>query len=394
MIGICEENNCTGCSTCSLVCPTNAISMQENSEGFLYPTIDENRCIKCNKCQKQCPVNNAQTHCTEKNYYAVNNLDDTIRESSTSGGVFFELAKTILSSGGIVFGAAWSPTLEVEHIAIESIADLWKLQGPKYVQSNLRDTYCMAKDALDNNRSVLYSGTPCQIAGLLSFLGKKYDNLITVDLVCHGVPSPGLFRSYLAYRQRIDQQPSYPIRVNFRSKDTGWASYSVSYEYDNQFVYSAKAMEDPYMYAFIKNISLRNSCSNCHFKGQNVVSDITLGDCWGIWTFKPEMHDNKGTSLVIINTQTGSNLFETIKNAIHYESISRSESVSENACVEYSSLPHALRNALLSDAVQNTFDLLAEKVKELTEEDKSNNKTKPKNKIISKVARVLHRFIQ
>ena len=216
------------------------------------------------------------------------------------------------------------------------------MQGAKYVQSELRDTFLEAENALKAGRKVLFSGTPCQIAGLKNYLGKEYDNLLTVDLVCHGVPSPLVWESYLKYRKEKDGQSEVADKVNMRSKVTGWSryNYSVEYKYKDGQVYQKKNGEDPYMRAFVSNMILRPSCNECHFKGLERCSDFTLGDFWGIWNIKPEMDDDKGTSLVVVHSEKGRMYWEKIKEFCVSVEVTAEEAYRENPSMMVASAVH------------------------------------------------------
>lgn len=325
---ICEKEKCTGCRACYSICPNGAIIMQEDENGFLYPKINENKCIKCNKCRQICPVLHSKEENKDIVAYACYNKNLTERLNSSSGGIFVLLATEIIRKKGIVFGACFDKNFNVYHVYVDNEEDIYKLMGSKYVQSDIRDTYKKAKEFLDNDKYVLFTGTPCQIEGLNAFLGKAYSKLYTQDLICHGVPSPKVWRSYLKYRKKIDKEA--PNNINFRSKNTGWKEYEINFKY-KRFQYHVSHNEDYFMQAFLKDACLRESCHQCAFKKKYRNSDITLGDFWGIENMLPNFYDNKGTSLVILNSDNGNKLFEKIKNKIEYGRVDVDKAIEYNS---------------------------------------------------------------
>lgn len=288
--------------------------MHEDKEGFLQPRIDASVCIECHKCEKVCPVLNsiAIPNDFETKAYAVINKDDEVRAQSSSGGVFFPLAKWVIEQGGVVFGARWNDKWEVVHDFAEDLDGVKAFMRSKYVQSVVGDTLGQAKQFLDAGRWVLYSGTPCQLGGLRAYLGKEYEKLIQVDLICHGVPSPGVWRSYLKdyfAKEKI-------VDINFRDKSEGWLGFQTAIKTTTSKVCEGQ-MENPYFRGFLTNVYLRNSCYNCHFRQFHRASDITLADYWGVDKIRPDMHDNKGTSVVFAHTEKGENVLLTMSSDLH-----------------------------------------------------------------------------
>ena len=313
MIVIKDKSMCSGCHGCMNICPKNCITMKEDNEGFWYPIVDREKCIECGLCEKRCPILNDMSVKNSPKAYACYNKDDEIRKDSSSGGIFTLLASYIIKQGGVVYGAAFNNKFEVEHIQVSTIDDLSKLRGSKYVQSKLRNTYSEIKKLLNQEKLVYFSGTPCQIDGLLSFLNKTYDNLICQDIICHGVPSPKLWKQYLRQFKLEDN-----AKITFRDKSTGWDSYSFTINQNNK--YSQLASQNEYMKVFLNDLCLRPSCYDCHSKSLHRNSDITLGDFWGIKEIYPEMYDeNKGTSLVFINSDKGNHIFNKILNEIEFK---------------------------------------------------------------------------
>jgi len=243
------KKDCTGCHGCVNVCPQKCIEMKEDDEGFLYPNVDYNICISCKKCVKVCPMIIDFKIINNPIAYACINKDDFIRQNSSSGGIFTLFAESVINSGGVVFGAIFNNDFEVEHNYVESIEKLELLRGSKYVQSKIGFTYKHIKDFLVSGREVLFSGTPCQIAGLKTYLEKAYPNLITIDVICHGVPSPYVWHKYVKYRE--SKAKSTVKGVTFRKKHTGWKNYSVSFTFKNDTEYNNTFSKDIYMKAFL-----------------------------------------------------------------------------------------------------------------------------------------------
>lgn len=304
------QEECTGCRACANACPKNCISFRKNKEGFLYPQIDYSECIHCGKCIKSCPVyNNLKLEHNRK--CLVVKASDKVRKSSSSGGVFYHLADEVLSRKGVVFGSAFDENLDLKHIAITNKKDLHKLQGSKYLQSNTKNTFKEVKEYLNDNRIVLYVGTPCQIKGLHLFLNKKYDNLYTADIICHGVPSPLVFSKYISKLE--EKYNSNVIKYDFRNKDEGWKNFNTKIELENGNILKEKYDQNIYMKGFLRNLYLRKSCYNCSAKGFTSGSDITMGDSWGIQNEFKEFDDDKGCSIIFINTKQGQNLFNSVQ---------------------------------------------------------------------------------
>ena len=319
---ICDKNNCTGCSACYSVCPNNSIAMQNDRDGFLHPKINQRTCLDCRMCEKICPVlSDVKNTSFEKIAYACYTKDENIRLKSSSGGIFTELAQLVIKQGGVVFGAAFSGDfLSVEHIVVDNVDELEKLRGSKYVQSDIRNTYKKAETYLKQKRLVLFTGTPCQIAGLNSFLKKSYDNLITQDLICHGVPSPLVWKKYVEYQK--EKSNSDIKKISFRDKKHGWKEFGVLFDFKDNSEYLQTFSKDIYMHGFLKNYYLRKSCYNCKFKDGKGNSDITLADFWGIEDVFPEMDDDKGTSLVIVNSEKGQSFFDKLSGSIVFKETS------------------------------------------------------------------------
>ena len=334
MIKILEKSKCSGCHACVGVCPKSCITMQRDEDGFLYPVIDESACVDCKLCERVCPIINKKENrkqIEDIGAYAAYTKDDKLRFNSSSGGIFTEIASTVIEDGGVVFGAAFTENFDVAHKCIDTVEGLRELRGSKYVQSTIGNTFSLAKQYLQEGRKVLFTGTPCQIAGLYSYLGKEYDNLITQDIICHGVPSPMLWKKYIELRE--DKSGARIQGVSFRHKKTGWKTYSIHLVFANNKEYIASTSEDYYMRGFLSNLCLRPSCYDCKFKDKIRQSDITLADFWGIQHVLPEMNDNKGTSLVIVNSKVGRELIERISDKITVKSANLEEAMKHNTAM-------------------------------------------------------------
>jgi coenzyme F420-reducing hydrogenase beta subunit len=314
---ICNENQCTGCTACASICPEQSIKMIINEQGFNYPVINKNMCISCGSCDNVISVldNHMKTgeHAVlPRKSYAVRLKDANERMESQSGGAFFAIAKSIITSGGVVYGCAYDPSLNVKHIRVDNVENINQLRGSKYVQSDLNDCYWMIKKDLVSERVVLFSGTPCQCAGLLAFVkAKNLDstNLYTCDIICHGVPSPKVYTDYISF---MEGKAGKKIRViNLRDKyEGGWRNHVDSVIYQD----GEKRVGKTYVDLFYSNFALRRSCEACQYTSQNRPADITLADCWGINKIRPGLwNDNKGISMVLLQTTKGDILFNEIR---------------------------------------------------------------------------------
>lgn len=316
MINIKDKKNCCGCKACEIICPKNCIEMTVDEEGFWYPIVDKDKCIDCGMCEKSCPILNkaSRKKSFDAKVYGAYSNNESIRINSSSGGMFSELAASVLEKNGAVFGCTMNDDFSfAKHIKVEAIDDLPKLQGSKYLQSDTNITFEEVKNCLQNGQEVLYSGTPCQIAGLKSYLGKysKDYNLMTVDIICHGVPSSDVWNCYKS--ALVKKFDSTVEKISFRNKSNGWQNYSLLCEFENKKEYKKFAGDDLYLRGFVADYYLRPSCYDCQFKGDNIKSDITLADFWGIDKVNPKFNDDKGVSLVVINSQKGQQIFDEIK---------------------------------------------------------------------------------
>ncbi len=299
---ICEESLCCGCSMCEAVCPKDAIVMTADCEGFLRPCVNEEKCVECGLCQKKCPVN-AKAPSSPIKVYAAYAKDKEIRKTSSSGGIFSVIAGNVIKNQGVVFGAAFDENMRVVHKAATDEKSLLELRTSKYVQSDMSGVYEQIKAYLESKKQVMFSGTPCQCAAVKNMFG-RCENLILVDFICHGVPTPMLWEKYL----HENHEGAYS--ASFRDKKLGWEEFSMRVD-SAKGTYNCSRYKDPYLRMFLANVALRPSCYNCSWKNPGFCSDITLGDFWGVSKVNPAWNDNKGTSVVIVRSPEGESLVES-----------------------------------------------------------------------------------
>lgn len=326
MISLSKKEDCCGCNACVQLCTQKCIKMVEDEQGFLYPKVDINKCCDCGLCESICPVINYTEPVSPIECYASFTNEESKLRVSSSGGVFYMLAEHIISNGGVVFGAAYDSNWTVYHTYVDSLQELPKIMGSKYVQSQIGDSFIRAKDYLRENRLVLFSGTPCQISALKKFLRKQYVNLLTVECVCHGVPSPGVFRWYLDEVTNNNCSTKIPHKddvllkrikhINFRDKTSGWNNYKIKISFSDKDDIVQDRYTNPYLYGFLSDAFLRPSCYKCPSKRMRSGADFILGDFWGIKNYIPSIDDSKGVSAVIINTYKGMKYKHILQNMI------------------------------------------------------------------------------
>ncbi len=357
---LCDPKLCTGCGTCTSVCPVHSISMEPDDEGFLRPHIDSHSCINCGKCRDICPiVNRYHDDGKEPLICAAVNINEQIKATSSSGGVFSALAEKIIVDGGVVFGATFNEQFNVVHSYAQSLVELEKFRGSKYVQSETGDSYIKAKSFLEAGKKVLFTGTPCQISGLYAYLQKNYDNLITQDIICHGVPSPMIWNKYLDHLKRIHK--SDITRITFRDKRESWKKYSVRFNFENQNEYCDLASNNFYMQSFLLHYCLRPSCHICAFKNLHRQSDITLADCWGIEHIQPEKNDDKGISLIMMHSEKGKNLVNQCSTHLITWDYDLNIALKHNSSMLSSSQSSLLRHSYMNDARHYPINKLSKK---------------------------------
>lgn len=328
-----HKKECPGCHACFNVCPVHAISMKADEEGFLYPVIDEERCIHCGLCARVCQIFNQEkdSHQIPTKAYACMNRNEGERLASSSGGVFIALVRYVISRGGCVFGAAFDAHMALSHAMAEDMEGCRAFMGSKYLQSRIGRSFGEAKKQLDKGRLVLFSGTPCQIHGLKLFLRKDYENLIAVDLACHGVPSPLVFQKYLGDLAKTHHSPVVSFR--FRAKSTGWQNFSSEAAFAGGSAVTTPHGDCPFMKGFLTNLYLRPSCYACGNKEGNRWCDLTLGDYWGVSGKEADMDDDKGTSVVFTHTEKGENLLKEAGPAVIMRETSGPYALSHNSAI-------------------------------------------------------------
>ncbi len=305
-----DKELCCGCTACFSKCPKNAIEMCSDEEGFLYPIVNKDKCINCGLCKKVCPIlNKNELSKFKQKGYIFQYKDDKIRHQSTSGGAFTAIAEYVIENNGVVFGVGFDKEYNVKHQEAESNEQLEKFRNSKYVQSNPNTTFRKVEKYLKEKRLVCYSGTACQIEGLLAFLGKEYENLITVDVVCRAVPSPLLWKKYFDFQSKNKNI----TKVFFREKYYGYKYSNLSMYNHKKVVYHNGIDTDPYLRAFFSNIASRPSCYNCHFKYQVHKADFTIFDCFEVYKFDKNLDDDKGTTRVLLNSNKAISIFDKIK---------------------------------------------------------------------------------
>ena len=356
-----EKNKCTGCTACINICPKKAITMVESSDGFKYPEIDQSKCIDCGACIKVCPVLNTKANIALNKCYVGYNKNEKIQFNSSSGGIFSLIASNILNQNGIVIGAAFNENNELKHIAIEKNEDLHKLMGSKYLQSDLNNIFKYIKENI-KNRIILFVGTPCQVAGLKAFIKNDYNNLICIDLICHGVPTPKLFKKYI---DELEKENGKLINYNFRDNKTGWDTYSNTATFKDKEITESSG-QNKYMKLFLSDIALRQSCFNCNFKLGNKYSDITLGDFWGVKNYYPEMYNKSGVSAIIVNTEKGNQIFQNIQENIKYKECKLDEIVSGNPSLKVSGKEPKKRQSFFNEIDKSPVWKLTKKYQKKT----------------------------
>lgn len=383
MIEIKSKKDCCGCYACYNICPKKCISMKVDKEGFWYPNIDKNECINCNLCEKVCPIINPVKRVDSKKIaYASMNKDEQVRMKSSSGGIFSILAEYIIKNNGVVYGAGFDEDFNIKHKRILYSTDLDLLRGSKYVQSSIGDIYKQVKNDLENNNPVLFTGTPCQVEGLRSYLRKEYVNLITMDFICHGVPSPLVWEKYLKKMKKSKQENIK--NIYFRNKDIGWKLFSLKIIFDKR-IYSNDLNNDLFMKGFLQDVYLRPSCYNCKFKKINRISDITVADFWGIENILPKMDDDKGTSLVVIHSEKGKQLFDKLSETMIINEVDLNEAIKYNSSMIRSVKYNEKRNSFFAELNSG---------KELTDLIRIYTKISFEKRVKNKIKSIIKRLIR
>ena len=350
---ICDQNTCCGCRACENICPQKAITMVADSKGFLYPKINKDLCIECNLCKEVCPFLNTKQIKTPLKIYACKNKNQKIRNTSSSGGTFQEISNLVLKQNGSIYGAGFTNKHTVEHVRATTLEELENIKGSKYVQSDMKQVFKHITNDLNDDKTVLFSGTPCQVSAIKNFDINNSNNLILVDVVCHGVPSPKIFEDYKKYLETTYN--STITKINFRHKDKE-STQNIKIDFaNNQSYISNVAKNDFFYYLFLKDIILRDSCYNCEYKNFSRIGDISLADFWG-YSKGPakDFGDNKGVSLVLINTQKGLEIFNQIKENLDCFEISKEDCYPYN-CFSNFKIPE-FYNDFWNEYLKNGFE--------------------------------------
>jgi len=360
MILVDKKEDCCGCFACENICPNNSIELKRDKEGFKYPKVNKNTCDNCDLCIQICPLLNNKTLREnldyKKSFYACKNKNNIIREKSSSGGIFSLIAEEIIKKGGIVFGAVFNDNFLVEHRSVKNELSLEKIRKSKYLQSDINKTFREAENYLKENKLVLFSGVPCQIAGLKSYLKKDYNNLIAVDIACHGVSSPKVFEKYLKFKKSIEKKNI--IDISFRNKQKGWRKFSFTIDFENGHHFSETLSENIYIKGFLRELYQRPACHSCKFKIDNYKSDITLADYWGIQMFHPKLDDDKGVSFVSINSKRGEEIFRNLYDKLDIEETKLEYAVKKNPCIVRYLKPNKNRNQFFKYLDYYPIDIL------------------------------------
>lgn len=359
MIEITDKFNCCGCTACAAICPKSCISMKEDNEGFLYPTVDKEACVNCGACDRVCPIlNNVPEKPFEQKAYIVQHKDSQILRESTAGGAFTAIAKYTINNGGVVFGVAYDDNFKVHHTLITKIDDIARFRNSKYVQSDVGNTYKQAKIYLDSGKIVCYSGTPCQIEGLKKYLKKDFDNLITVDVVCRAVPSPGIWEKYITMMNEKHGQIS---SVRFRDKTLGYQYSTMEIKDSDGKTYRDGIEAQPWLRMFFSGMIIRPSCSDCKFRSRYRRSDFTIWDCFNIYSIDKSFNENIGTTRVLLHTQKAEHIFDRVKDDFIYKEISAETAVNGVREMQKSPELNSRRDEFFKDVNKLPMDNLLKK---------------------------------
>ena len=375
MIIIEKEENCCGCTACYSICPNKAITMEEDSEGFKYPKIDKDKCIDCNLCKKVCPVLNRNKNSSLKKAKIIRVNNKEILNQSTSGGFFTPLSNFIINNKGYVFGAVFEGN-KITHKYFNRLEEIELFRGSKYVQSDLNDSFITIKKLLKEDNYVLFSGTPCQVSGLKSYLKKSYEKLLTVDVICHGTPSPLLFRKYVEYMEK--KYNSKIKKINFRNKTYGYHVGTMKIEFENGKKYYGSARIDYMLKSFFTEISSRPSCYECKFKSKEHISDFTIFDCWSASKINNAIKDDdKGFTNLIINSKKGDKIFKVIEKQYEvYDSDLEKAILLDGIMVEHNAIKNDNRDNFYNCLNANGLEKCINKYIPVTTKDRLIEKSK------------------
>lgn len=360
MIEIKDKTKCCGCTACSSICPKGCIEMRMDEEGFLYPHVRENDCIHCNVCEKACPILNhiENEENLEQTAAIVQNKDQEICRQSTAGGAFTAIAEYTIDKGGIVFGVEIQPDYKVRHTTVETKEELVKFRNSKYVQSDVGNAYVLAKKQLESGRLVCFSGTPCQIEGLRYYLKKDYENLILVDVVCRAVPSPGVWKKYIAMEtERHGDMQS----IRFRDKTLGYQYSTMELKDNRGNVYRGGIESQPWLRMFFSGMIIRPSCTECVFRSRYRNSDFTIWDCFNVYSIDKSFNEDIGTTRMLIHTKKGQQIFEQIKSSFIYKDLDANAAVKGVQEMKESPRVHRRKNEFFLDIEELSMSELLQK---------------------------------
>lgn len=366
MIQITDKSACCGCTACSNACPKKCISMQPDEEGFLYPVTDAESCIDCGLCEKVCPmISMQQVRKTNDTGYIVRNKEKEILMSSSSGGFFSALCRHVIQQNGIVCGAVFDSEWNVEHVLAETYEECRKFRGSKYVQSDLKDLFQQIRNLLSEGRLVCFSGTPCQVAGLNSYLRKPYSNLILVDFVCHGVPSPKLWDAYLAEKDR-----KHITGISFRSKNHGYQFSGMKLEYEDGRTYFGTARIDMMLKTFFSHIALRRTCYSCPFKTADRVSDFTVFDSWHAGELLGIHDDDYGYTSVLVRGENAAGIMEALKDCLDAYELELNKVIPvKGGMLLHSAKAHKKRDSFYSELSESSLKSVIQNMLPITGKD-------------------------
>lgn len=378
MIKLSNKANCCGCEVCVNICPQKCIKMIEDSEGFRYLEIDYNKCIDCGLCEKRCPfIKEAKKdYIKSLEFYAGYNKDNDILKQSSSGGIFWLLAQNIILKNGIVYGVTQNDTYDVCFQRATKIEQCINFRGSKYLQAKINGIYKMVKEDLENKSVVLFSGTPCQIAGLYNYLNKKYDNLYTCDVVCHGVPSNKVYNKFIKYIE--DKNKKKVKNIKWRDKVCGWGPNRITIYFDDNSSITTTSKNNMFQNGFLNNLYLRPSCYECKYAKLPRIGDISLADFWGYEGNLKQINNNKGISAIIISSDNGKKLFNEIKDNIEYHEVTEEFLTTRSRHSYKPPIKNNRRDEFFKDINKKNFYRLAKKYK------MKNSKT---NEVIAKIKR-------
>ena len=368
MIEIINKTDCCGCTACANACPKNAIVMEPDAEGFLYPRVLADKCVDCGLCDKVCPIRAKKSPQHEVKGYIVRYQDPAVVEHSTSGGTFTAFAGAVLADGGVVYGTGYDSDMRVICKKATCLEDLAEMRGSKFVQSHLGDSFRQIKEELARNRKVLFVGTPCQVAGLISYLRKKPENLLCIDFVCRGVPSPMLWDNYV--RMMEEKYSSKMVGARFKHKTYGYHATTMKVDFENGKTYYGSGRVDPMMKAFVSELASRPSCGACAFKQLYRGSDLTMFDCYEFSAVTGLADDNKGYSSVIVQSADGQKLFDAVKPKLMVIDADVDRLVQANGIMVYrSAKPHPRREEFYRLAAAQSIDKAMDAVSPITGKD-------------------------